>query len=286
MVTHGIIPLGEAEAIQTAQRGRLDYGRVRLWGSAAFIAGTLGAGFLVEAEGAGWILWLLVGAMALTALASIALPRETKARDTSLPPAPKAPLAPLLMSPRFLLLFSGAGLLQGSHAFYYGFSAIAWTRNGGMSEGDVGWLWSLGVIAEIAFFYISAHLLKRFGALQILMVAGAAGVIRWLAMSVTQDFGALVAIQLLHAGTFAAAHVGALHFIGQYAPEGRRATLQMIYSAAGTGLALGALMLLSGHLYALYGVSGFAGMAGASLAGLVLILVLARSERQSLVEDR
>ncbi len=75
--------------------------------------------------------------------------------------------------------------------------------------------------------------------------------------------------------------MGALHYIGEHAPKDRRATLQMVYSAAGTGLALGAMMLLSGHLYEAFGNSGFAGMAVASGVGMFLILILARRERQT-----
>jgi PPP family 3-phenylpropionic acid transporter len=180
------------------------------------------------------------------------------------------------LSRRFVLLYCGAGLMQGSHAFYYGFSAIAWTANG-ITERQVAWLWTTGVLAEILFFFASAAIIRRTGPLGLLLLAGACGVARWTLSGATTDLNWLFAIQLLHAGTFAAAHMGALHFIGAHAPEGRRATLQMIYTAAGTGLALGAMMLLSGHLYEAIGIRGFTAMAAASALGSILILFLART---------
>lgn len=46
---------------------------------------------------------------------------------------------------RFLACVS---LLQGAHAAYYGFSAIYW-QSAGYSASAVGYLWSLGVVAEV-----------------------------------------------------------------------------------------------------------------------------------------
>ena len=94
--------------------------------------------------------------------------------------------------------------MQGSHAFYYSFSAISWTA-AGMSEEKVAWLWAVGVIAEVVFFYLSAKIFRHFGALNFMIIAGLAGVVRWLLMSMTLDFAPLIAVQLLHAATFAAA---------------------------------------------------------------------------------
>lgn len=42
-------------------------------------------------------------------------------------------------------------LLQGAHAAYYGFSAIYW-QGAGYSASAVGYLWSLGVVAEVIIF--------------------------------------------------------------------------------------------------------------------------------------
>src|SRR5262249_60694728 len=55
-----IMPLAEAYALRgLASHGRA-YGPVRVWGSAAFIAGTLGAGLALDVMPAGDPIWLLV----------------------------------------------------------------------------------------------------------------------------------------------------------------------------------------------------------------------------------
>ncbi len=42
----------------------------------------------------------------------------------------------------------------GAHAAYYGFSAIYW-QQAGYSASAVGYLWSLGVVAEVVIFALS-----------------------------------------------------------------------------------------------------------------------------------
>ena len=54
---------------------------------------------------------------------------------------------------RFLACVS---LLQGAHAAYYGFSAIYW-QSAGYSASAVGYLWSLGVVAEVIIFALILH---------------------------------------------------------------------------------------------------------------------------------
>ena len=41
-IYHVLIPLGDSQTMVAVVRDKLDYGRIRLWGSATFIAGTFG----------------------------------------------------------------------------------------------------------------------------------------------------------------------------------------------------------------------------------------------------
>ncbi len=136
LVFHSLIPLGESQTMRAVRSERLDYGRIRLWGSLAFILGALGAGELLSGASPERLLWLVLGALGATLVAAVALPDPPGST-----PAAKAPdrLLSLLRDRHFLLFLAAAGLLQASHAVYYGFSALAW-RAAGMSEAAVGWL--------------------------------------------------------------------------------------------------------------------------------------------------
>jgi len=66
-----VFPLADAYALKgLAMRGR-SYGSVRLWGSGAFIVGSLGAGTLAEILRPAHLIWLMVGALLVMALTAV-----------------------------------------------------------------------------------------------------------------------------------------------------------------------------------------------------------------------
>src|SRR5262249_28245893 len=68
-----LMPLADAYALRGLGGLGRSYGPVRLWGSAAFIAGSFAAGFLLDFIPARDLIWVIVGAMALMAAAGFAL---------------------------------------------------------------------------------------------------------------------------------------------------------------------------------------------------------------------
>src|SRR5262249_51438022 len=62
-----IMPLADAYALRGLSLVGRAYGPVRLWGSAAFIVGSLGAGVLLDFMPARDLIWLLVAAIVVTA---------------------------------------------------------------------------------------------------------------------------------------------------------------------------------------------------------------------------
>src|SRR5262247_2465334 len=157
-----------------AQRGRA-YGPVRLWGSAAFIAASFGAGALLDLIAPGDLIWLMVGAMAIATVAALALsPLGTEAAGNA--PA-RASASELLRNPAFLAAIAAASLVQASHAVYYGFSTIDW-QAAGYDGGVIGALWALGVIAEIALFALSARLPSAITPVALLVIGAAGAVVR------------------------------------------------------------------------------------------------------------
>ena len=269
---HGLIPLAESHTMRAVGAAEIDYGRVRLWGSIAFILGALGAGELLAHHDSGLLLWLILGALAATLAAAFGLPER---RDPG-PEAGSRPRLRALLSDRHYLLFLvGAALLQASHAVYYGFSALTW-RAAGLGAATVGWLWAEGVMAEILFFAAGGAILRRVGPTGLLALAGLAGVVRWTVLAGTNALPALIMVQLLHALTFGAAHLGAVHFIAGRAPAGLAATAQGLYAALSGGLAMGLASLLAGWLYAAFEGRAFLAMAAMSAVGLAVALTLAK----------
>jgi PPP family 3-phenylpropionic acid transporter len=266
-----LMPLGETSALAIVYERRLDYGRIRLWGSISFIAGSLGAGMLIAGGTSEIILALLIGAAALNLLACAQLPAHRIKRSRLI----RAGWRRLLLDRRQLLFLLAAAAIQASHSIYYGFGTLHWTALGYSSEA-IGWLWAEGVVAEIALFAYGAPLLARLGPARLLVLAGAAGVLRWSLMAGAVSLPLLLAVQLLHALTFGAAHLGAMHFIARALPEEWSSTGQSLYSATVSGIGFGLVMAISGQLYAALGANAYLVMAGIAAIGALAGVVLDR----------
>src|SRR6476661_847581 len=265
-----IMPLTDAYALKgLAARGRA-YGPVRLWGSASFILGTFAGGFAADAFAPRHLIWLIVGAAVLMAVAALTLAPLAGGAA----PAEQAPPRRLLGDRTFLAVVAAASLIQASHAVYYGFSALAW-RAQGLDGAAIAALWALGVIAEIVLFALQARLPPFFTPLRLLAIGALGGALRWTVMAFDPPAAALPALQILHAATFGASHLGALIFIARHAPPGQAATAQGYYAIAG-GLAMAGAIALSGSLYADFGVRAYGAMALMAVAGGACAVVTSR----------
>jgi MFS transporter, PPP family, 3-phenylpropionic acid transporter len=276
-----VMPLADAYALRGLSRLGRAYGPVRLWGSAAFIVGSFGAGLLLDFIAARDLIWLVVAALTVTASAAVALaplpPPEAR------PPASHVSSAQhLLRDPGFLAVAAAASLIQASHAVYYAFSALDW-KAAGLDGGAIGALWALGIVAEILLFAISGRLPV---APTTLLIFGAAGaVIRWTAMAFDPPAALLPALQCLHALSFGATHLGALGFMARTASAEFGATAQG-YLAVALGLVMAASMGISGVLYARWGGHAYGAMALAAAAGGLFALAGRRLTGRAQLQGR
>src|SRR5262249_56531164 len=89
------------------------YGPVRLWGSAAFIVGSFGAGLLLERIAARDLIWLMVAALTITAVAAYAL-SPLPAREESPSATPPSSAHHLLRDPALVAPAAPATLIHPS----------------------------------------------------------------------------------------------------------------------------------------------------------------------------
>jgi PPP family 3-phenylpropionic acid transporter len=277
-----VMPLTETVAMGGVKAAGLDYGRMRVWGSLSFIAASLVGGWVVERLGAGSAIWLVVAGAAFTTAAAHALARpiglgRLKAA-TSPPRLSLAEAVGLLGSRIFLIFLVAAGLAQAAHAVFYTFGTLHW-RDLGLSTGWSGFLWAISIVAEVALFAYSAAVVRRIGPVELIVLGAGAAVVRWLAMGFDPPLALLVPLQLLHALTFSATHIGAIHFIGRAVPETQAGTAQALYASVTGGIAMGGAMLLAGPLYAAYAGRAYWAMAALAAVGLIASLVLLKAKR-------
>jgi PPP family 3-phenylpropionic acid transporter len=272
-----ITPLVETVATSGIRKGALDYGRVRLWGSLSFIVASLSSGVIIGKIGPQVILPLLVAGTALLVLGAHLLPREL-GNPSMLRGLKFADALRLVHAPLFLLFLLATSLIQASHALYYSFGTLHW-RAQGIPDGTIGALWSVGVIAEVALFAVSGRVIAHFGTARLLVLAGLATTLRWGLMALDPPLWILGPLQTLHAMSFGAAHLAAIHFLTHAVPENRAATAQGVYAAVVAGIALGTFTLASGPLYESLAGAAYAAMAVIALAGAGGAYVLAQRWR-------
>ncbi len=263
-ISHGALgPLIENLAMLLATASGFSYGRVRSLGSVAFILMSAGGGWLVAGRSSEIVLTVVTIWLVLTVIAAFFLPEPPPVPHG----APRGEAMPLLRQPMFRWLLLAVMLIQASHAVFYAFGTLEWRRNG-LGDGIIGLLWAVGVAGEVVFFVFAQSVLKRVGPLALLMLAGAGGVVRWTLMSVVTAWPLLLAVQLLHAASFACCHLGMMVVLSRAVPITHSATAQGLCASIAFALGMGAMMAVSGLLYAAYGADAYRWMAVSAALGI------------------
>jgi PPP family 3-phenylpropionic acid transporter len=269
-----IVTLAESVTLQAARFGQADYGRVRLWGSLSFIVTAVVAGQVLNRQPTDAVWWMIITVQAGAFASCLLLPdRREEPRLT-----PRPPLLDVLSDRRFAGFIIGCGLIQASHAVYYAFATLAWQK-AGFSPAVIGVLWAEAVLAEVVLFACGSRLLRHTGPLALLTLAGVAAAVRWTGTALTESLPALVALQLLHAFSFGAAHLAAMHHIAAAIPANLSATAQSLYSGGVWGLCLGLGLLAAGVLFAAIGTLAFLPMAALALTGALVAFRLLRQRQ-------
>jgi PPP family 3-phenylpropionic acid transporter len=268
-----MVPLTDGYALKGVARYGLNYGPLRLWGSAAFIVGALVCGLLVDVIAPQHLIWVIAAMAMAGAIAGLGL-RPTDATGTIA--AGPAGAVGLLRRPGFLAIIVASALIQGSHAAYYAFASITW-QAAGFGGLTIAGLWVLGVIAEIVVFALS----PRFTVSPVLLViiGASSAVIRWLVTAQEPSLAVLVTVQLMHGLTYGATLLGTMGLLARNVPSHVAARAQG-YLAACSGIVTSSASMLSGAIYAQHGQGVYYVMAAMGAAG-GLVIALARRRLDS-----
>lgn len=265
------VPITEAIMLSGVRRWNFDYGRMRLWGSLAFILATMTGGWLAGLYGGDMVLPAMAAAFVLTVLGAMIAPRIGKPRR----PSPISAIATMptkstLRQRDVQLMLIGVSLVNASHAMLFAFSAIYWQKMG-FSGVDVGILWSAGVLAEVVFFLFAVQLRQRFNLWSMMIVGGGVAVARWILFPMEMSFAGYFVLQCLHAFTYALIHMSAQSRLVERVAEEQEAAAQGLYFFY-TGMFTAIATFVSGYTFSWYGVQGFYLMSFVAAAGLVAII--------------
>jgi len=271
-------PLTDAYALRGVSHYGLNYGPLRLWGSAAFVVGALACGLLVDVIAPARLIWVIAALAGLSALASLGLRTidglkkvDVRQRGSSA----------RLRDPGFACIILASALIQGSHAAYYIFASIVWKQSG-LGGLTIAALWSLGVLAEIVLFAVSPRFTLP---PSMLVVIGAlAAVARWVITAQDPPIAILAVVQLAHGLTFGLTQVGTMSLMVHHVPGHVMARGQG-YLAACSGVVAGLASIVSGAVYAHYGQGVYYAMAAMAGSG-AMVIWLARYRVSTVLADQ
>lgn len=238
--------LAQFEVITLAHLGSDSerYSQLRLWGSVGFVLVVVGFGYLFDQVGLDYYPWAILVVMSGIVLSSFWVPKEPATAETTVfnqsiaenLPAGQQQLAPIIV---FLACVT---LMQLSHGPYYTFLTLH-LIDLGYSRSVVGWLWALGVVAEIALFVIMPWLLHHVRLKHIIVSSLLLAALRWWLLGYYADsLPLLLFVQVLHAATFGSFHAASIHFVQRNFAKHKQGQGQGLYvSFSGVGGALGAL---------------------------------------------
>jgi PPP family 3-phenylpropionic acid transporter len=234
-------PISEALMLSSMRGDLTHYGRVRLWGSVGFIVLVTLSGYALDWQGIKLMPWIALLMLVMVTSVTFSLHEEPATQHAQ----PSNSVGELLSRKSVLSFFASTFLMIAAHSSLYVYYSL-YLSDMGYSKSVIGLMWSLGVIAEILFFFYQAPLFRRFGVRKLMLFSLAIAVIRFLMIGWgAQSLTVLLVAQVLHAATFGVHHSASVAtlqrwFAGSLQARGQALFISISYGLGGT---VGGLLL-------------------------------------------
>ena len=245
------------------------YGNIRVWGSVGFIVAVLGLGYLLDDLPIRAVLWIALATLGGILLCALTIPEAQR------PPAHEehVPLRTVLRRPEVRALLAACFFMSAAHGALYVFYSVHLVEHG-YSKSVVGWMWTLGVVAEILVFMGMPRLVKAYSLRGILVFSFAVAVLRFVLIGWgAESLAVLLFAQILHGATFGSYHAAAVAVVNDWFGVRHQAQGQAFYGSIsfGAGGMIGGL--ISGYTWEWIGPA-WTYTAGSvfALAGLIVLV--------------
>jgi PPP family 3-phenylpropionic acid transporter len=257
-------PFTDAVILYGVRQHGIEYPRVRLWGSAGFMLGSLAGAAAVQRFTGDVVLAVLVGSYFMAGVVALFSPPV----PTPPPAAEKFGLKRAFADPVLRRALIAGTLVLGAHGVFYTFGTLFWQSHG-FGGGLIGTLWAYSVTVEVTLFGLVKRMLPRWGARRFILAGGVAALIRWTLFPFATVPLAAFALQTLHGATFGMTHLGIMMAIGAVSTPGHTARLQAAYQFC-HGSMMAAAMVAAGPLFLISPILAFFVAAAAALPSLYL----------------
>ena len=264
-----VLPQFEVVTLNYLKERTDEYSKIRIWGSLGFVVMVLALGWLFNSVSVSALpIFMLMLLMAIL-LSSLAVRSEKRTERES----GGAGFLALLLRPSVMAFLFAAFLMQFSHGAYYTFFSLFLQRLE-YSSSWIGFLWALGVLAEVLVFLVIHRAFRHVTYKAVLIFSLFLAALRWYLTAHFADvLWVLVLAQLTHAATFGAMHAVSMHYIHRFFKGRHQGQGQALFSSLtyGAGGALGAYV--SGFIWLEdFGVSMFEYAGLSALLGMLIVI--------------
>jgi PPP family 3-phenylpropionic acid transporter len=262
-----ISPIADAIVARMARRHRVDYGKLRLWGSLGFAVVSVGTGAIWERLG--FDAMFLVAALASlpVILATLGLEEERRSAESG----PHPPLITLAQDRGLVALVVANFLIGMGEGLYITFAGIYMDAIGG-GELLIGSLFGLSALVELPVMQYGSALTRRIGKPGALILAYVVLGLGYFGFAVAETPAILLVCAMMKGVGFGLYFPTTVSLADDRAPAAWTSTVQSLLMALGWGLAPLITIPIAGWLSDQVGLAQIFWLAGATqlLAGLVL----------------
>jgi len=231
----------ELLCLDAANGDAVVYNRIRIFGSLGFVVCAILMGQILDAGSHITIIYFGLAVLFIGYLSSQKMVNYEHDKDQQ---TTQGDFLKKCLSPVFVAFLVSSILLHTSFAPFVGFFTQYLSLSG--YEGiEVGLLFSLGAIAEMALFLFAGAILSRVGIKKLLLFGFLVTALRWyLQGRYIDNLTIVILTQCLHAFSFGLMHSVSVHFIRHYFEPAQQGRGQFMYfgAAFGLGTVIGSLI--------------------------------------------
>ena len=272
------LPQFEAVTMTSLGSSYNNYSQIRLWGSLGFILSVFSLSFLTQNYGIEVVPTCILSFLFLTFITTLFV-KNTNANQKK----HNNSLLSIALNPAVIGILLSCFLMQVSHGPFYAFFAIYLTENS-YSTNSIGFIWSLGVIAEILIFIKISSWIPKYGLQNLFIVSFLFASSRWLLISFFPESVIIVTLAtLFHAITYGMYHAVSISLIHEYFTEELQGRGQALYSSISFGLGGSIGSIYSGYFWeSLGGSTVYLYASLFAFLGLIVSLILVKSKYRNI----
>ncbi len=268
-----ILPFTEATVQEEQEKGNLDYGRTRLWGTLSFVLLAAVFGKFIERYEQEWILYGLTFFLAVFSVFSFFQPAGKVTFEFT-----HESIKRILQKKNTWVFLVCVLMMHISQGAYYGFFSIH-LADLGFQDSSIGIQWAAAAASELVIFFFASSILSRFSLSHLFRICLLIAALRWIWIYHARSYLWLTLSQGMHAFSFGLFHITSLKLIHSIFPEGFRSIGQALLSSMGWGLGTVLGVMISGFLWEEYGAATYLFSTAIALVGFFVSRLLRPEQR-------